>query len=242
MEQLLLLAALTFVAAAVGTLTGFGTSTIMVPVLALFFPIPVTLLFVGIIHLMGNVWKMALFRGGLDWRLILAFGIPGIVASYLGASLSFDVPEGLLQRLLGAFLLAYVVFLVLHQRWKLPDATPVALTGGALSGFFAGIFGVGGAVRGMFLSAFDLPKATYIFTSGAIALAIDLVRVGTYLAEGARLGSELLFGMALFIPASLLGAVAARKLVDRIPQHSFRLVVAVFLGLVGLRFLFLVGA
>jgi uncharacterized protein len=43
-----LIAALTLVASAVGTLTGFGTSTIMVPVLASFLPVPQVLLLVGI--------------------------------------------------------------------------------------------------------------------------------------------------------------------------------------------------
>jgi len=44
------------------------------------------------------------------------------------------------------------------------------IAGGALSGFFAGIFGVGGAVRATFLTVFDLPKAAYLATSGSIAV------------------------------------------------------------------------
>jgi uncharacterized protein len=238
-DELILLALLTFIAAGVGTLTGFGTSTLMVPVLTLFFPLSVTLLFVGIIHFFGDVWKMALFRGGLEWNLILGFGIPGIVASYFGATLTVAAPEELLQRLLGGFLLAYVVFLFLHQDWKLPDHTGMAVAGGTLSGFSAGIFGVGGAIRSTFLSAFDLPKSVYIFTSGAIAFIIDAVRITTYLWEGTRLEPLLLYGMALFIPVSLLGAWVAKKLVGRIPQDAFRLVIAAFLGAVAIRYLFL---
>lgn len=46
--QILWLSLLTLAAAMVGTATGFGTSTIMVPVLSLFVPMPVVLLFVGI--------------------------------------------------------------------------------------------------------------------------------------------------------------------------------------------------
>lgn len=48
MDQIVLLILLTLVAAGVGTLSGFGTLTIMVPVLTLFFPLPVALLFVGL--------------------------------------------------------------------------------------------------------------------------------------------------------------------------------------------------
>lgn len=86
------------VAAGIGTMTGFGTSTIMVPIMLLFYPLPQTLFFVGIIHFFGNVWKLLLFRGGVQWRLILSFGIPGIAATYLGASLLFNVPPIVLSR------------------------------------------------------------------------------------------------------------------------------------------------
>ncbi|MGH9857786.1 MAG: TSUP family transporter [Acidobacteriota bacterium] len=83
---------LTFIAAGVDTLTGFGTSTIMVPVLLLFFPLPLTLLFVGIIHWFGDIWKMLLFKSGMQWRLLFLFGGAGLVASYFGASLIVSFP------------------------------------------------------------------------------------------------------------------------------------------------------
>jgi uncharacterized protein len=235
--EIILITLVTFIAAGVGTLSGFGTSTIMVPVLALFFPFPVTLLFVGIIHLFGDIWKMAFFRSGINWAVILGFGLVGILTSYLGAALTFRIPGELLLRILGGFLLAYVIFLFIHTRWQLPEDWKTMVAGGALSGFFSGIFGVGGAVRGTFLSAFDFPKATYIFTSGAIAFFIDTIRIITYYLEGTRLDSFLLYGLISFIPASLMGAYTAKRIVDRIPQETFRLVIAVFLGLVALRFL-----
>ena len=112
-----------------------------------------------------------------------------------------------------------------------------AISGGALSGFFAGIFGVGGAVRGVFLTAFDLPKAVYISTAGAIALFIDTTRIATYLLNNVTLEQQFLWGFLLFIPASFFGAGAAKKIVDRIPQKKFRMVIAIFLFLVGLKFL-----
>lgn len=232
-----LIAALTVVAAGVGTLTGFGTSTIMVPVLVMFFPVPETLLFVGIIHWFGDVWKIWLFKRGIRWKLWLAFGITGIVYSYWGALLSVSVPETLMKQILGGFLLVYVVFLFVKQNFELPATTGVAGIGGAASGFMAGIFGVGGAVRGAFLAAFDLDKAVYIATSGAIAIVIDTVRIGEYIHGGTRLAPELLWGMLIFIPASLVGAELAKSVVERIPQDKFRLVIAAFLLLAGLKLL-----
>jgi uncharacterized protein len=236
-----LIALLTFVASGVGTLTGFGTSTIMVPVMVAFFPLSQTLLFVGIIHWFGNIWKMALFREGLRWDLILKFGVPGIVLTVVGGALVFRIDETMLSRVLAAALLAYVGFLFVKERFSVPQTTATAVIGGALYGFSAGVFGIGGAVRGAFLAAFDLPKAVYIATAGAIGLIIDTGRNSTYLLEGATLDSRLLWGMLLFIPLSFAGAKVAERVVDRIPQEHFRTVVAVFLALVAVRLLFFPG-
>lgn len=235
--EVALLAGLTFIAAGVGTLTGFGTSTIMVPVLLLFFPLPLTLLFAGIIHWFGDIWKMVFFRSGLHVKLLLLFGAIGIVASYIGASLTLTLPEEILPRLLGAFLMLYVIWLWLNPQWQLPQRNTMALVGGVLSGFFAGIFGVGGAVRGAFLSAYNLPKSVYLFTSGAIALVIDSTRLLTYWTGGVRLNEPLLLALAVSIPMSLGGAYVAKQIIGKIPQEKFRVVIAVFLAAVAIKFL-----
>ena len=178
--DILLIALLTLIASAVGTVTGFGTSTIMVPVMVSFYPLPQTLLLVGIIHWFGDIWKMLLFRRGARWRLILLFGVPGIAMSVVGGLVVFQAPEEILARVLGAFLLAYVALILVKGRFRLPETTATALLGGALYGLTAGIFGVGGAVRGAFLAAYDLPKEVYIFTAGAIGLVVDTGRLLAY--------------------------------------------------------------
>jgi len=235
--DMILLGLLTLVAAAIGTATGFGTSTVMIPVMALFVPIPVALLFVGIIHLCGDIWKVLLFKRGLDWKLILGFGLSGIAASYLGASLSLHAEVLPLKKILGSFLILYVLYLFLKREWALPKTHATAVCGGLLSGLFAGFFGVGGAVRGAFLLAFDLPKAVYICTSGLIALFIDVTRVSRYIWGGTRLEQELLFALILSIPVSFAGAYVAKRFLDKLPQKFFRIFVGVFLGLVGVKLL-----
>ncbi|MEN8144764.1 MAG: sulfite exporter TauE/SafE family protein [Gemmatimonadota bacterium] len=237
MAQVLLLGLLTLVASGIGTATGFGTSTVMIPVIALFVPLPVVLLFVGVIHLCGSIWKVLLFKRGLDWSLVLGFGLSGIAASFLGASLSLQAQSLPLKQILGAFLILYVVYLFLKREWTLPKSHATAVSGGLLSGFFAGFFGVGGAVRGAFLTAFSLPKEVYIFTSGLIALFIDVTRVSRYIWGGTRLQEDLLLALLLSIPVSFMGAYVAKRFMDRLPQKFFRVFVGVFLALVGARLL-----
>ncbi len=237
--ELIMLCLLTLFASAIGTATGFGTSTVMIPVMVLFVPPSIALLFVGIVHLCGDIWKIILFKRGFDWRLILGFGLSGIVASFLGASLSLQTQAFQLKRILGAFLILYVTFLFLKREWALPKTHGIAVCGGALSGLFAGFFGVGGAVRGAFLTAFNLPKEVYIFTSGLIALFIDATRVSRYIWGGTRLEEDLFIALILCIPVSFIGAHVAKRFLDRVPQKYFRIFVGIFLGLVGAKLLIL---
>jgi uncharacterized membrane protein YfcA len=235
--EILLILITVIIASGVGTLTGFGLSSVLVPVMLLFYPLAETLLFVGIVHWFGDLWKILLFREGIRWKLVAAFGIPGVIATVIGASLVVRISAGVLSRILGVFLLLYVVFLLARSSFKLKQSLGTSVLGGAMSGFFAGIFGMGGAIRGMFLSAFNLPKAVYLATAGTIAIVIDTSRLIEYLREGTRLMVLPLWSMLLFIPASFMGARMAKQLVDRIPQEHFRKVVAFFLLAIGLKML-----
>jgi len=193
--------------------------------------------FVAIIHWFGNLWKATLFRKGFDVRLILLFGVVGLATSFFGARISLGANASLFLRLLGSFLATYSLFLMFQSTFKVPARNMAAISGGALSGFFAGIFGMGGAIRSMFLSAFDLPKAVYIATAGAIGLFVDSTRIVTYMTSGATLPKRLWWGLFLFIPVSFLGATIAKKIVGKIPQQQFRLVIVAFLFILGIKFI-----
>jgi uncharacterized protein len=210
----------------------------MMPILLMFFPFAPTLLLVSIIHWFGNIWKITLFREGVRWRLILFFGVPGVLFTFLGARLVFSISEILLSQILGGFIITYVVFLFFNPTFTFKQSVLTATVGGALSGFFAGIFGVGGAVRSVFISAFNLPKTVYIATAGVIGLVVDSARLTTYIFGGTTLQNNLLWGMFLFIPVSFIGAHFAKRIVSRIPQKQFRLVITVFLLLAGIKLLF----
>ncbi len=209
----------------------------MIPVLVIFLPPVEAIFLVAIVHWFGDVWKVSLFRKGFNFKLIALFGIIGLATSYLGAFVSLGADQSVLLQILGAFLVVYALFLIYQSKFKIPATNTAALSGGALSGFFAGMFGIGGAVRGMFLSAFDLPKAVYIATAGAIGLLVDSTRIITYFTGGATLPERLWWSLLILIPVSFVGAEIAKKVVDRIPQNRFRIVVAVFLLGVGVKLL-----
>ncbi len=233
--EIIYIALLTLLASAIGTLAGFGISTIMVPVLLLILPIPQTLLLVGIVHWFNDVWKLLLFREGIRWKLFLAFGLPGLVTSFIGSSLTLRISREVLSKALGIFLVAYVIFIIYNRAFKLSQRLSVAISGGALTGFFSGIFGIGGEINAIALSTFNLEKAVYVATAGAISLVIDSTRIVTYVKGGTVLEPSILSGFLIFIPASLIGVMIGKRGVERIPQEKFRNFVAGFIFLFGLK-------
>ena len=238
MLEFFIAALLVFFASLVSTMSGFGLATIMIPVLLLRYPLPETLLFVAIIHLMGDIWKLWLFRRGIKWKLILTFGALGIPATIAGATLVPRLPQEPLARALGVFILLYVVFLALKPSFKLRSGTSSTAIGGAVYGFFAGFFGISGEIRSAILSAYNLPKAVFLFTNGAIALLIDSTRIMTYIANGVELIAIPAWSLIALLPASLAGALLATRVVGSIPQKKFRAFIEVFLTIAACKLIF----
>lgn len=74
--------------------------------------------------------------------------------------------------------------------------------------------------------------------SGLLGAVIDSSRIATYFVGGTRINYNLGLGLILFIPASFLGAKVAKEVVNKIPQQNFRIVVAAFLLVIGVKLLF----
>lgn len=224
MNELLIpiIAIITLVSSIIGTLAGFGLSTIMMPIVVLLIPYKETLLLVGIIHFFSDISKMVYFRTGLRWKLLLTFGLSGIIASFIGAKFAYLLPGQLPSKILGIFLFFYSMYLLTNQSWDLPKKTATEIIGGAASGFLAGLIGIGGATRSAFLAPLNLTRDVYIFTAGAIGFLVDSTRITTYLAQGQTLPSGMIWGMLIFIPMSFLGGFIAKQYSNKIPEYRFR--------------------
>src|SRR5262245_53274580 len=69
--------------------SGFGLGTILMPVIAVFFPVPVAVAVTALVHLLNNLFKLALLWQKIDWKIVLRFGIPALIATIPGALLLF---------------------------------------------------------------------------------------------------------------------------------------------------------
>ncbi len=239
MNTILLLSIFTFIASFVGVVSGFGAGTIMVPIFLLFYPATSAILVAAILHWVIGAIKLFFFWRGLNYKVLLYFGAPGIITSILGAYVLIEhAASDWLLPYFGAFLIAYVVFVIACPHFKVNKTPERMMLGGVVSGFIRGVFGVGGGIRTTILTSFNLSKETYLSTGAAITIAIDSARLLTYWYKGVQLGPQLRHGLLLLIPIVFIGAYVGRYVVDIIPQKYFRPVVLFFLLLAGIKFLF----
>ncbi len=220
-----------------GTMAGFGSSTILLPIALFMFDFPTALVLVAIAHVSGGIGRIAFFRYGLNKRLLLIFGLPSVIFTVIGAILVNYAPQPLLKLILGIFLLIYSIISLYKPNLSAKPTTANSIVGGTLSGFFAGLIGTGGALRGAFLTAFKLEKSVYIATAAAIALAVDVTRIPIYVKSG-FLSSGLYYLIPLIFFAAIIGSFIGKRIVSRIPQDTFRKVVLIAIGMVSLKFIY----
>lgn len=224
-----------FIAEVIGTIAGFGSSTIFLPLALQFFNFRTALVLVAFFHIFGNLGRISFFRYGLDKDLLIKFGLPSIILTFLGALLVSLVSQDLFKGILGAFLVVYALLSLWKDNLQTKPTLFNAILGGSLSGFLAGLIGTGGALRGAFLTSFSLPKEKYIATAAIIALAVDLTRIPVYLTQG-FLQSKYYWYLPVLFVLALFASFIGKHIVDKFPYRLFRKVVLIAILLVGVKF------
>ncbi len=222
-----------FLTIVIGTVAGFGTSTIFLPFALFFVDFKTALVLVAISHISGNLGAVTFFRHGLDRKLILLFGLPSLFLTVAGAYLVIYVPQNILQVLLGLFLFLFSIYSLLNSNFKVNATKTNTIIGGSLSGFFQGLLGVGGPLRGAFLISYNLDKFKYIATLAAIAVIIDAARIPIYFANN-LLEPQFFYYIPILIVIGILGSYAGKRIVNKIPQNIFKKVVLVGIALASL--------
>ncbi len=231
MEILFFFAA--FLAEVVGTIAGFGSSTVFLPLALLFFDFKTALVLVALSHIFGNIGRISFFRHGLDKRVLAMFGIPSVILTLIGALLVAHIPQDMLKAVLGVFLVVYTVVSFWKEDVNVKQSLLNSVVGGGLSGFLAGLIGTGGA----FLSAFGLPKEKYMATAAAVALAVDVTRIPVYLAGG-FLSSQYYWYIPFLFFIVLAGSFTGKQIVKRVPEKIFKKVVLIAILGIGIIFIY----
>jgi len=234
---LLLAAPAAFGLAMLSAVAGFGGGVLLLPVFTALFGFRVAVPMLTVTQLSSNGARVWLNRGELRWSLIGWFALGAVPCAIAGGLLLTHAPLAPLKRLLGVFLIAVVLWRRWRPRPRRPaDSTLTAV--GAASGLGSALLGSVGPLTAPFFLAVGLARAAYVGTEAASALTMHLTKIAVYGAGDLLTRPVLLYGVVL-TPATLLGAWAGRKIVGRISDRVFVLLVEA--GLIVAGVLFLIG-
>jgi len=224
LEFIIYFVLLALLAEIIGTIGGFGSSLLFVPIASYFFDFHSVLGITALYHLSSNISKIYFFRKGYDKKLILYIGIPAVVFVAIGAYLSKYLNADILEILLAIFLILISLLFILKENITLKPTHSNSIIGGTFSGLLAGLLGTGGAIRGLTLAAYNLKPEIFIATSAIIDLGIDLSSSIIYGVYGYMHKDDMYLISILFI-VSIIGTYIGKKIVLKIPEKKFKKIV-----------------
>ena len=83
--ELIILCTTTFIAAGLTLLSGFGLGTLLLPVFVIFFPVDLAISMTAVVHFFNNILKLMLLGSHADTSVVVRFGVPAILAAFVGA-------------------------------------------------------------------------------------------------------------------------------------------------------------
>lgn len=232
-ESIVYFVLLALLAEILGTVGGFGSSLFFVPIASYFMDFQSVLGITALFHVSSNLVKIVMFRKGFDKQLILSIGVPAVIFVVIGAFLSKYVASVVLEILLSIFLIVVSLTFMIFKTLVVKPTLLNSISGGVFSGFIAGLIGTGGAIRGITLAAFNLRADVFIATSAIIDLGIDSSRSVVYYLNG-YIPSTIVYLIPALLVASVSGTYVGKRILDRVSQEHFKMIVLVLILLTGI--------
>ncbi len=192
--------------------------------------------------IVGDVLAIKLFGAEVQWPVVRRLLVPTMVGVVLGWLMLARLHENSLKPIVGAIILLLVAMQVVRiWRPKLFERVPHALWFTWMLGMLAGVTtmlaNAAGPVIALYLVSVALPKFQLIGTSAWFFFIVNVAKV-PFSASLNLITWDSLAMNGLLAPSVVLGMIAGRWLVHRIPQKSFDTLVLVLTAIAAARLIF----
>ncbi|HXF96229.1 MAG TPA: sulfite exporter TauE/SafE family protein [Gemmatimonadales bacterium] len=230
MDAIALVAVAALVASTLAAVAGFGGAAVLLPALVAAFGVRDAIPLLTVAQLLGNGSRVWFNRRELDVRVVGWFALGAVPAALAGGALFAAAPLPWLRRLVGAFLIATVL-------WRHRGGGPVPRLSrrafaplGAASSFLSALVGSVGPLMAPFFLAAGLAKGAYIGTEALATVVMHVFKLIAYHGASVLSPHAVAVGLALG-PVMITGSFLGKQIVDRLPTRVFTLIIeAVLLG------------
>jgi uncharacterized membrane protein YfcA len=217
--------------------TGFGGAAILLPILIHFFGVKEAIPILTVAQLIGNGSRVYFFRRKLDLKVVSYFALGAVPMALVGGYVFARSTAPQLVRIVG-------VFLILSVGWRRLRRSPVRSFPvqlftplGALFSFLSALVGSVGPLMVPFFLAYGLAGGAFIATEALATIVMHVFKIVAYQQTNYLSLKSVLIGMGMG-SVMILGSWIGTRLLHRMPERAFFVLVEITLLITGVVFIF----
>jgi uncharacterized membrane protein YfcA len=221
----LVLAALAVAAIVTSFISGiFGMAggMVLIGFLLVFLPVPVAMVFHGVIQIAANGWRSWLWRSHIRWSVVFQFGLGACFSLAAFSFVSFVPPKPMV--LLAVGIMPFIALAVPQRFAPNIERTGQAFAAGAIGGAIQLVAGVTGPLLDLFYVRTGMPRQVNVATKAAAQVLGHLTKVtyfGLMVAHPAGRDLEQWLVMGFAAACAVLGTTLSRRLLDKMSDKQF---------------------
>ena len=229
------LALASFCTAMFGMITGAGGGPILLALMAMVLPPAILIPVHTVVQLGVGSSRVVLLRGYILWATVVPFLLGSIAGAAAAAPIFVSLPGTVLQAIVGAFILL-VAWMPEFGRIG-PQKGRFALLG-MVATFLAMFVSSTGTLIAPFIASISLDRRNYTATTSALMAMSHIIKLVAFALMGFGIGAYLPL-MGAMVATAALGNWVGRRVLVRMPERIFRIVLKTLLTVLALRLLWI---
>ncbi len=220
--------------------TGAGAPIIAVPVMAIYFNVPVAVAVFSVPNLLVNIVQAWTYRKEqLPRAFMLMFAGGGAIGTLVGTVLLANLPGRWLTLVVSGAVFIYVAFRLARPGWVLayPLAERLSPFIGTAGGVLFGASGLSAPLTLSFLNAMKLERRTFVATVTVFFVMMGLAQIPALFAYGILDGHKFLLSTGALVPI-LAGMPIGAWLARHISRDMFDKLILGVLTVIAMRLAF----
>jgi len=219
---------ISWLAATISGIAGFGGSLIILPVFSFFIGVKKAVPILTIAWMMGNFSRAGFGYKEIRWRPVIYFCIGALPAAVIGARMFVELSSALILKAIGIFLLGVVILRHLNIKYALPEKWFIPW--GASVGFLSSILGSAGPIGAVAFLSLNLAPTAYVASEAVTAVLMHFTKTVVYGRYSLLTINDLWVGVVLGL-AMVIGSWTARRFIKKISSKIFGYFVDILLAI-----------
>ncbi len=220
-----------------GIVSGAAGGLLLLAIMAVIFPPAVLIPIHTVVQLGAGSSRVVMMHRYIMRETVPPFLIGAVIGAALGAQIFVSLSSGLLQAILGAFILVLTWMPRLGRMGAIGKRFAVLGFGATFLGIFVSATGT---LLAPFVASAAPDRRNHASTLAALMAIVHLIKIVTFGLLGIAIGAYLPL-MAAMVATAALGNWVGGLVLDRMPEHGFRLLFQIVLTVLGLRLLWAAG-